>query len=89
MAELIHESSTRVTSRDGTSYRVLIVGDQHADGTWHGWIEFHPIGGTGMVLSTGRETSQVSRGALEYWASGLEPVYFDGAFARAAALVSR
>ena len=88
MAELIHESSTRVVSRDGTTFTARIMGEQHVDGTWHGWIEFHPIGG-GTALSTGRETSQVSRGALEYWATGLEPVYFDGAFSRAGTPVSR
>jgi hypothetical protein len=35
------------------------------------------------VLITEQETSQPNRTALEYWADGLEPVYLDGAFARA------
>ena len=80
--ELIHESSARVTSREGESYRALVVGEQQPDGAWHGRIEFHPIG-SGRARATGRETTQVSRGALEYWAAGLEPIYFDGAFDRA------
>ena len=81
-AELILESSTQLTSREGESYSAIVVGEQQPDGAWHGRIEFHPLTG-GAVRSTGRETTQVSRGALEYWASGLEPTYFEGAFDRA------
>lgn len=86
MAEVIHESSVRVISRDGASYRPVVVGEQQADGGWQGWIEFHATAG-GTPVRTGRETSQVSRGALEYWATGLEPTYFEGAFDRANPLV--
>jgi hypothetical protein len=32
---------------------------------------------------TGQETSQPDRKALEYWATGLEAVYLEGALARA------
>jgi len=35
------------------------------------------------VLTTERETTQPSREALLYWATGLEPIYLEGAFARA------
>jgi hypothetical protein len=34
-------------------------------------------------LRTDRETSQPNREALEYWSTGLEPVYIEGAFQRA------
>jgi hypothetical protein len=87
MAELIHESSSRVTARDGVTYRAVVMGEQHPDGTWHAWIEFHGVP-NGPLRATGRETSQVSRGALEYWASGLERVYFEGAFDRAGTLIA-
>lgn len=80
-SELIQELSARVTARDGQTYRAVVVGDQQPGGAWHGRIEFHSE--RGPIRSTGRETSQVSRGALEYWASGLEPTYIDGAFDRA------
>ena len=86
MAEMIHESTVRVIARDGATYRPTVVGEQQADGTWHGWIEFHPAGG-GASIRTGRETTQISRGALEYWAGGLEPTYYEGAFDRAGPLV--
>jgi hypothetical protein len=34
-------------------------------------------------LLTEQETSQPNRTAIEYWALGLEPIYLEGAFARA------
>ncbi|HLZ00212.1 MAG TPA: hypothetical protein VKT33_14230 [Candidatus Angelobacter sp.] len=85
MAELIHEHSTRVKGEDGTSYSVLIYGQERPDGTWEGWLEFRPAGKHQPVLRTSQETSQPNRNATEYWALGLEPVYLDGAFARAQA----
>jgi hypothetical protein len=83
MSELIHELSTRVKDEDGTMYTVLVYAEERADGTWAAWIEFHPIDERKPVLRTGQETSQPNRIAIEYWALGLEPIYFDGAFARA------
>jgi hypothetical protein len=83
MADLLQEYSTRVTGKDGTTYVVRAYAKKRSDGTWEGWLEFHPIDRTRPVLRTDRETSQPSRMAIEYWASGLEPVYFEGAFARA------
>jgi hypothetical protein len=83
MADLIQEYSTRVTGQDGTTYVVRTYAKERSDGTWEGWLEFHPVDGTKPVLRTERETSQPSRIAIEYWASGLEPVYFEGALARA------
>jgi hypothetical protein len=80
--ELILEATPRVTSREGEVYRPIVLGEQQPDGTWHGRIEFHSVTG-GHLRATGRETSQVSRGALEYWATGLEPTYYEGAFERA------
>jgi hypothetical protein len=58
-------------------------GKSYADGLWEGWIEFHPVDGRGPTLRTERETTQPNKAALEYWASGLGPIYFEGAFARA------
>jgi hypothetical protein len=34
-------------------------------------------------LRTERETTQPDKAVLEYWATGLEPIYFEGALARA------
>jgi len=79
---LIRKHPNTVTSGRAV-YAVHVCGDERADGTWEGWIEFHPIDLDHPILSTERETSQPNRAALEYWADGLEPVYLDGAFARA------
>ena len=83
MSELIHEHAVRVEDADGTLYLPRTYGELRTDGTWRGWIEFHPLTSLGRVLSTGQETSQPSRDTLAYWASGLEPIYFEGALARA------
>lgn len=68
---------------DSAAYAVRICGEERTDGTWAGWLEFHPTNPARPVLSTEQETSQPSRAALEYWATGLEPAYFQGALARA------
>ena len=83
MAELIQRYEGRVADSAGTRYEVFAYGAGRDDGTWEGWVEFHPAAGVGPVLRTERETSQPNREALDYWASGLEPVYMEGAFARA------
>ncbi|HJU62771.1 MAG TPA: hypothetical protein VJ864_12060 [Candidatus Binatia bacterium] len=85
MAELFQEYTVRVNGTDGTIYVVRAYGEERADGTWAGWIEFHPTDSSKPVLRTGQETSQPSRVTVEYWASGLEPVYLEGAFKRAQA----
>jgi hypothetical protein len=68
---------------DGRRYRVQACGHARTDGTWVGWLEFHPEQAGLLILRTGEETSQPNQEALAYWADGLEPVYFQGAFARA------
>jgi hypothetical protein len=83
MAELIHEHPTRVKGQDGTTYLVRIYAQERSDGTWEGWLEFHPTDERQPMLRTEQETSQPNRAAIEYWALGLEPIYLDGAFARA------
>lgn len=84
MAEMIQEYLTPVIDDGGAVYTARAYGQERPDGTWEGWLEFRPAEGSqGSVLRTGQETSQPNRSSLEYWASGLEPVYFEGAFARA------
>ena len=79
---LILEHPTKVAEGQIT-YMVLICGDERPDGTWEGWLEFHPTDPTRTVLRTNQETSQPNRIAVEYWAGGLEPIYLEGALARA------
>jgi len=82
MAELIQTYAEVVRDAGGEEYTVHAYGEERVDGTWEGWLEFEPSGGSAS-RRTGRETTQPDRDALAYWASGLEPIYLDGAFARA------
>lgn len=81
---LIHTHSEKVQDSLGNLYSVVIYGEPRTDGTWEGWLEFMPASAALRPLRTSRETTQPHRGALEYWASGLEPLYLSGAFERAA-----
>jgi hypothetical protein len=72
---------------DGKSYRARVLGFQRPADTWEGRIEFRD--GSGHKFTTGHETSQPDRKALEYWASGLEPVFLEGALKRALDVESR
>lgn len=49
---------------------------------WEGWLEFVPAGG-GEPIQSGRETTQPNRVDTEYWATGLTPIYLEGALERA------
>lgn len=83
MAELLQEYTAVITGPDGSTYSVRSYGEQRSDDTWIGWIEFEPDDPEEPTLTTDQETSQPNRTAVEYWATGLEAIYFEGAFARA------
>ena len=81
MAELIHQCEHPVQAGDERVYVARLT--QHARGhLWAGWLEFTPHDG-GAPLRTGTETTQPNRAALAYWASGLEPIFLEGALGRA------
>ena len=63
----------------GRSYKITIEGQERPDGTWAGRLRFPD---DAAVRRTGQETSQPNREAVEYWASGLERIYLEGAFNR-------
>jgi hypothetical protein len=67
---------------EGTRWNPCIVGRERSTGLWEAWLEFRPEDGRPRRV-TDRETTQPNHNALEYWAGGLEPVYFEGAFRRA------
>jgi hypothetical protein len=70
---------------DGTRWIPSIYGTERTDGLWEAWIEFRAMDER-PVRVTDRETTQPNRQAVEYWSTGLEPIYFEGAFSRAVAL---
>jgi hypothetical protein len=87
MSTVVHERQLRLVGDDGEEYAVARVhAEPRRDGTWDGWIEFATPAGLRVV--TDRETTQSSREAVAYWASGLEGVYLEGALQRALAALA-
>ena len=82
MAQVVFAFSEVIRTTDGTSYTVTACGRERSDGTWEGWLEFAPDDAS-PVLRTRRETSQPNLTGLRYWATGLTPVYLEGALTRA------
>ena len=81
--ELIHSFTVPVTDETGIVWRGRAYGQPVAN-LWLGSIVF--TNEAGEMVETGVETTQPDRSALEYWASGIEPIYLDGALARARGL---
>jgi hypothetical protein len=82
MAQTLLVYQTSIASPDGTLYEARAVGDDMPGGGWQGWLEFLPLAG-GPPVHTARETTQPNRVDTEYWATGLTPVYLEGALKRA------
>ena len=84
MAEVLVEFSDPVLDEGGNTYTARACGSQMPDGRWQGWIEFLPVvAGAAMPVRSGRETTQPNHGDVVYWATGLTPVYLEGALRRA------
>jgi hypothetical protein len=84
MESIVHERIVSLEGDDGQTYALVRVHAEQVSGsTWEGWIEF--LTETGQRVVTDRETTQPSRDAVAYWATGLEPVYLEGALVRAVA----
>jgi hypothetical protein len=82
MAEVLVSFDQPVRDELG-EYHARAVGRLGDDGMWEGWVEFTPIDGGTEVLVTGVESTQPERTHLEYWATGLTPVFLEGALSRA------
>ena len=82
MASVLFEYRPVFKGPTGVTYRARTCGSEMADGRWQGWVEFLPPKG-GRVLLSPRETIQPNRTDLAYWASGLTPIYLEGALVRA------
>ena len=81
MAQVVHECEHRVTQPGKGRYRVAAMAEPRGN-VWIGWLEFSSEQ-DGSMVRTSEETSQPTRDDVAYWASGLEPIYLDGAFRRA------
>jgi hypothetical protein len=82
VAETLVEFQEHVVSSDGVVYEARACGAPMPGGTWQGWIEFIPLDG-GDPIRSKRETTQPNRADTVYWATGLTPVYLEGALKRA------
>ena len=81
MAEVFVVFSEAVPGPDGQTYTARACGGEMDDGRWQGWLEFDAVDGSGTYRSP-RETIQPNRTDLAYWATGLTPVYLEGALVR-------
>jgi len=84
MAEVLFQFDTPLSLTDGPSYLPRACGREAENGLWEGWLEFLPDnpGDGSAVLRSRRETLQPNREAVLYWATGLTPVYLEGALSR-------
>ena len=81
--ELVHERNIAIVDESGRAYAgIRVLAYPQSGGTWAGILEFVPADG-GPTLLSERETTQSNLNAVTYWATGLEPLYFEGALARA------
>jgi hypothetical protein len=87
MATTLLEYQTRLLW-NGQEYRARACGRPLTGNTWEGWLEFVPADG-GPVIPSARETTQPNLTDLEYWATGLTPVYLEGALERSVTRVVR
>lgn len=83
---LMHEFIEHIVG-GGREYTVRAYAAERSEDTWVGWLTFTDATRSEM-RSTGVETTQSTRQALTYWATGLEPAYLEGAFARATSVHS-
>jgi hypothetical protein len=81
MAQTLIRFDTLVVHRDGDQYKAQACGRERENGQWEAWLEFENIE-TGEVLRTQRETTQPNETDAAYWATGLSPVYLEGALKR-------
>jgi hypothetical protein len=82
VAEVFVEFSEPVVTKDGRLFLARACGSELDRHLWQGWVEFVPADG-GPAIRSGRETTQPNRRHTEYWATGLTPVYLEGALERA------
>ena len=71
-----------IRSKADITYRPRAYGELDPTGRWNGWLVFFPVS-AGSVISTARETTQLSLPALVDWAGGLTRGYLSGALVRA------
>jgi hypothetical protein len=82
MAEVLMSYDEPVVG-EGGRYHARAVGRLADDRMWDGWLEFEPLDADGPVVVGPIETRQPEAHDLAYWATGLTPVFLEGALKRA------
>lgn len=82
MAEVLMSYGDPV-SDDSGRYHARAIGRLAEDGMWEGWLEFESLDDGRPVLVGPVESRQPEAHDLAYWASGLTPVFLEGALKRA------
>jgi len=82
MAEVLVEYSDVVITSDDRRYVARACGAEVPGGQWQGWLEFIDLD-SGDAVRSPRETTQPNRTDTVYWATGLTPIYLEGALSRA------
>ncbi len=82
VAEVLVEYPDLIQGEEGRTYTARACAMQASENSWHGWIEFEPVGG-GEAVRSPRETTQPNLTDAHYWATGLTSVYLEGALRRA------
>jgi hypothetical protein len=82
LAEVLIEYPDVIVGDDGKRYSARACGAEASENSWHGWIEFESAD-EGVTIRTPRETTQPNRTDTVYWATGITPVYLEGALRRA------
>ncbi|MDQ6737488.1 MAG: hypothetical protein M3Z30_07290 [Gemmatimonadota bacterium] len=82
MADVLVQFDEPQSSADGRLFIAQVLGTRLPTGIWEAWIEFHPRVG-GDPVRTRRETEQLSRGDLRFWAAGLTREHLRAALERA------
>jgi hypothetical protein len=81
MAQTLIRFDTPVAHRDGRQYIAQACGRERDNGQWEAWLEFKDVV-TGEILRSQRESTQPNEKDAVYWATGLTPVYLQGALDR-------
>ena len=81
MPQTLIRFESPVVYRDGRQYIAQVCGRERDNGQWEAWLEFEDVT-SGEVLRSQRETTQPNHADTVYWATGLTPVYLEGALDR-------
>jgi hypothetical protein len=86
LVRFIQQYSGTLVDPYGRQYVARVYSACRPDDLWDAWFVFFPLDG-GRPLASDRETTQISLGAVRYWATGITSLYLDGALERARALL--